>query len=79
MQNGCVLWLQNTKTGWISYGCQGAEPWLIDKEISRIEEVDTLDEAVKRPILDESRAIVWCEEMTRLNPHRRYKVLHPQK
>lgn len=75
---GCILELTNLRTGRVSYGCAGEEPWLREKPIPIIREVDTLDEAAKHPILDESRAAAWAETMVAMYSHLRYRVRRPQ-
>jgi hypothetical protein len=73
MQKGCVLELKNTRTGRTTYGCAGTVQWLIEQQRPTIEQVETLDEAAKRPILDESSAVAWCNKQ----PHLQYKILRP--
>lgn len=75
MQTGCVLLLKNTKTGREPYGCAGTRHWLIDKELSTVDEVETLDEAVKRPILDETFAVVWASAIIKIRPNLTYTIL----
>jgi hypothetical protein len=72
----CILRLTNTRTGRVSYGCAKTVQWLLDKPLPSIDEVQTFEEAVQRPFLDESLAVTLAEALTGQRPYR-YQVLHP--
>ena len=75
-RQGFVLQLINTRTGQVSYGCLGSQQWLIDKPLPKVEEVNTFEEAIRRPIYDRSWAITWCEAYVNTHRDRQYKVVN---